>query len=81
MLNTPNNELSNIISEGDTDIWVMGIFTYYLMDKGYATGELYFPPYYEIAIQAFNTIRDNVKKNQYKEKLKGNVKNRKYITP
>ena len=58
----------------DTDIWVMGIFTYYLMDKGYATGELYFPPYYEIAIQAFNTIRDNVKKNQFKEKLKGTVK-------
>lgn len=58
----------------DTDVWVMGIFTYYIMDKGYATGEMYFPPYYEVVIKAFSTIRENMKKNQYKEKLKGTVK-------
>lgn len=58
----------------DTDVWVMGIFTYYIMDKGYATGEMYFPPYYEVVIKAFSTIRDNIKKSQYKEKLKGTVK-------
>ncbi len=58
----------------DTDVWVMGIFTYYIMDKGYATGEMYFPPYYEVVIKAFSTIRENMKKNQYKEKLKGTIK-------
>lgn len=58
----------------DTDPWVMCIFTYYMMDKGYASGELYYPPYFEIVVGAFSTIRDNMKKNQFKERLRGTVK-------
>ena len=57
----------------DSDPWVMCIFTYYMMDKGYTSGELYYPPYFEIVVGAFSTIRENLNKNKLKEKLKGTV--------
>lgn len=57
----------------DSDPWVMCIFTYYMMDKGYTSGELYYPPYFEIVVAAFSTIRENLNKNKLKEKLKGTV--------
>lgn len=57
----------------DSDPWVMCIFTYYMMDKGYISGELYYPPYFEIVVGAFSTIRENLNKNKLKEKLKGTV--------
>ncbi len=31
-------------------------------------------PYFEIVVGAFSTIRDNMKKNQFKERLRGTVK-------
>lgn len=54
----------------DTDPLVIGIFTYYIMDKGYVLGELYYPPYFEIMVRVFDTIRDNIKKIKFKERLK-----------
>lgn len=68
--------IENIISCNEIDdenVWVVCIFTYYMIDKGYTSKIPYFPPFMKIALQAFSTIRSNMKKNQFKEKLKGNV--------
>lgn len=73
---TLDGYIENIISCNeidDEDAWVVCIFTYYMMDKGYTSKIPYFPPFMEIAVQAFSTIRSNMKKIQFKEKLKGNV--------
>ncbi|GLC78321.1 restriction endonuclease [Lacrimispora brassicae] len=61
------NEIDN------EDAWVMCTFTYYMMDRGYVAGELYYPPYLEIAVKAFSTLKSNMEKNRFKEKLKGTV--------
>lgn len=53
---------------------VLGIFTYYMIEKGYAPGTLYYPAYLDIVIKAFDVIGENVRKNGIKAKLKGGVK-------
>lgn len=52
---------------------VLGIFTYHMMEKGYTSGWDYFPAYFDICKQAFEVIGDNLRKNSFKNKLKGNV--------
>ena len=52
---------------------VLALFTYHMMEKGYAIGMQYFPAYYDLCKQAFLVIEENLRKNSFKSKLKGNV--------
>lgn len=50
---------------------VLAYFTYFMMDKGYSVGTQYFPAYFDMCKQAFDVIGDNLRKNSFKNKLKG----------
>ena len=42
------------------EVWVMCYFTYYMMDKGYIDGDLYYPAFFEIVVSAFSTFKRNM---------------------
>ncbi len=52
---------------------ILAYFTYYMMENGYSVGIQYFPAYFDMCKQAFEVIEENLRKNLFKNKLKGNV--------
>lgn len=65
------NEIS-----GD-DYTMMAEFTYYLMYKGYTLEKKFFPSHFNLVVNAFEVIMQEMKKKSIKEKLKGNIKKEK----
>lgn len=44
----------------NSDVWVYCYFTYYMMDKGYTVGDLYYPAYFELVATAFLQFKENM---------------------